>query len=64
VDGLAVPDEDLWQAGYQTVARDAPGVPEKMLAEALPLAKRFVDPVLAGAGKGIWDPEALAWRKA
>lgn len=61
---LAVPDEELWRAGYQTVARDVPGVTEKTLADALPLAKSFIDPVLAGAVVGgTWDPTALAWRQ-
>jgi hypothetical protein len=63
VDQLTVPDEGMWRVGYQKVARDAPGVPEKMLAAALPLAKRFVDPVLAGADKGTWDPVATVWRE-
>jgi hypothetical protein len=61
VDALAVPDEGLWQAGYQAVSRDVPEVTEKTLAQALPLAKRFVDPVLAGVGQGTWHPATLAW---
>jgi hypothetical protein len=62
---FAVPDETLWRAGYRTVAADAPGIAEKTLDEALPLAKLFVDPVLAGeVTGGIWDPVTLAWRRA
>jgi hypothetical protein len=63
LDELVVPDEELWRTGYRTVARDVPGVVEKTLPEALPLARRFVNPVLAGAAAGgTWDPVALAWR--
>ena len=62
VEELAVPDEELWRIGYGTVAREAPGVAEKTLAEALPLAKRFVDPALAGVIGATWHPAALAWR--
>ncbi len=62
LDELAVADEELWRTGYRTVARDVPGVAEKTLDGALPLAKRFVDPVLAGTAAGTWDPAALAWR--
>jgi hypothetical protein len=62
VDELAVPDEDLWRTGYRTVAWDVPGVVEKTLADALALAKSFVDPVLAGTAGSTWDPTVLAWR--
>ena len=62
---LAVPDETLWRAGYRTVAADVPRIAEKTLDEALPLAKRFIDPVLTGGVKGgAWDPVTLAWRRA
>jgi hypothetical protein len=62
VDALTVPDEVLWRSGYGTVARGVPGISEKTLAEALPLAKRFIDPVLNGSVDGhVWDPEAVAW---
>lgn len=61
---LAIPDGELWRAGYQTIARDVPGVIEKTLADALPLAKRFIDPVLAGAtGNSMWDPSVLVWQR-
>jgi len=64
VDELAVPDVELWRAGYQTVAGDVPGVVEKTLADALPLAKSFVDPVLAARAEGcVWDPAILTWRR-
>jgi hypothetical protein len=60
---LVIPDEELWQAGYQTTAKGVPGLNEKVLAEALPLAKSFVDPVLAGGVCGrAWNREALAWQ--
>jgi hypothetical protein len=62
---LAVPDETLWRAGYRTVAADVPGIAEKNLADALPLAKRFIDPVLAGSVRGaVWDPVDLVWRRS
>jgi hypothetical protein len=38
---LAAPDETLWRAGYRTVDADVPGIAEKTLVDALPLAKRF-----------------------
>jgi hypothetical protein len=64
VGALVVPDGELWHTGYRTVAREAPSVVEKTLAAALPLAKRFVDPVLGGTVRGgTWDPAALTWRK-
>jgi hypothetical protein len=60
---LVIPDEGLWRTGYRTVARDIPGLSEKTLAEALPLAKSFVDPVLGGRTTGdAWSPAALAWQ--
>jgi hypothetical protein len=61
--GLAVPDEDIWGTGYQTIARDVPGVAEKTLPDALRLAKRFLDPALVGTAVGAWDPATLAWRQ-
>jgi len=61
--GLAVPDETLWRAGYRTVAADVPGIAEKTLTDALPLVKRFIDPVLAGEVTGaVWDQVTLAWQ--
>ncbi len=56
-----MPDEALWRAGYRTVAADVPGVAEKTLDEALPLAKRYIDPILAReVTSGVWDPATLA----
>jgi hypothetical protein len=64
LDELAVPDEKMWRNGYHAVARDVSSVAEKTLADALPLAKSFVDPVLAGTvGGSAWDPVALVWRR-
>lgn len=62
IDGLRVPDEGLWRSGYRSVVRDLPGIAERTLDDALAVARRFVDPVLASqVTDGEWDPAALAW---
>ncbi len=60
---LVVPDGVVWRDGYRSIARDLPTLTERTFAEALELARRFVDPVLDGSAAGrTWDPEELVWR--
>jgi hypothetical protein len=60
---LVVPEQSLWQAGYAVIANDVPGLAERSLEKALPLAKSLVDPVLAGRVRGVtWNPRNLTWQ--
>jgi hypothetical protein len=65
--GLPLPDRITlpmfgdWRAGYARVARDVPGLAERDVDSALAVASRLLDPVLAGAAKGRWDPVRLRW---
>ena len=54
-------DAPGWRAGYARVARDAPGVLEHDLADALTTVRRFIDPVLDGTATGSWDRSKLQW---
>jgi hypothetical protein len=59
-DRFTVPDEVGWRARYPRVARDAPGsVPS--YDEAVELAVRLLDPVLADGVAGSWNPRDLRW---
>jgi hypothetical protein len=49
----------LWAGGYATSAQAVPGLAERDLAAALPIAKSLLDPVLAGEAHGRWDPDRL-----
>jgi len=59
--GLDVPDRRLWEAGYAAEARRAVGLEARTLDDALALVRPFVDPVLAGAARGSWDPDQRRW---
>jgi hypothetical protein len=60
---LRAPDVGMWRGGYAKAASPMPGLPEQTLVEALAVAKRLVDPVLAGTVPGMrWDPVGLCWR--
>lgn len=52
-----------WRAGYTRAVRDAPALPDRSLDAALTTVRAMLDPVLAGAQPGRWDPAALAWRR-
>jgi hypothetical protein len=43
-----------WPEGYRRTYLDA--------AQAIEIAKRLVEPVVAGLRTGTWDPELLGWR--
>lgn len=57
---FAVPDPAAWEAGYAKPAAAAPS-PVPNYDEAVDLAKRLLDPVLAGQVAQEWDPEAREW---
>jgi hypothetical protein len=47
-DRLPTPDAPGWRPGYARVARDAPGLVERDLDDALVTVRRLVDPILGG----------------
>jgi hypothetical protein len=60
---LMVNDQVMWRTGYATIAHDVPGLAEKNLSQALQVARRFLDPVLADRADGTtWNPAALSWQ--
>jgi len=55
-----VPDHEAWQGGYARRASDVPGqVPT--FDEAIDLAQRLLDPVLAGPTEATWNPTTRHW---
>lgn len=62
-DRLAVPAGRDWPSGYARVAKEAPQLPEQDLASAAETVGRFIDPVLAGAAQGWWDPSTMRWHE-
>jgi hypothetical protein len=56
-----VPDHQLWARGYSAEASRTVGLEARDLDQALSLVRFFLDPLLAGAAKGEWDPGAQAW---
>lgn len=58
---LSAPDTAGWPMGYARVARDVPGLAERNLETAMVTVKRFLDPILAGAGTGSWRPDRRHW---
>jgi len=57
---FAVPDVEMWRAGYPAKAREAAGVVPDF-AEAVTLVAALLDPVLAATAAGMWDPRAASW---
>jgi len=55
-----VPDVAAWRWGYPNRAADVPG-PVPTFDEAVDVAARLLDPVLAGAVAERWDPTASRW---
>jgi hypothetical protein len=52
-----------WRAAYARLARDSPTAPTVDLDAAVALARKFWDPLLAGAVAGLrWDYAAGDWR--
>jgi hypothetical protein len=58
---FAIPSEGDWLRGYQRAAREAGKSIPKSLDEAMTVASRFLDPLLAGTAAGSWDGKAQAW---
>jgi hypothetical protein len=58
-----VPDRALWEAGYNAEARRSSLTVGRTLDEALPLLKRFIDPLLDGTASGPWDRVLGRWQE-
>jgi hypothetical protein len=56
-----VPDRALWEPGYAAEARKSLLDGALSLDEALDEVRPFLDPVLAGAASGRWDPAERTW---
>jgi hypothetical protein len=57
-----VPDRALWEAGYNAEARRSSLTVGRTLDDALPLVKRFIDPLLDGTAAGLWDRALGRWQ--
>lgn len=57
---FAVPDVEVWRAGYPAKAREAAGVVPDF-AEAVELVAALLDPVLTETAAGVWNPKAASW---
>lgn len=55
-----VPDIEAWQTGYARRAGDVPGQ-TPTFDEAIDLAHRLLDPVLAGPVAAVWNPTTGQW---
>ena len=56
-----VPDRGLWERGYAAEATRSLLATAPTLTEALGVVRPFVDPLLAGAAVGRWDPKLGRW---
>ena len=56
-----VPDQGLWERGYAAEATRSLLATAPTLTEALGVVRPFVDPLLAGAAVGRWDPKLGRW---
>jgi len=56
-----VPDRGLWERGYAAEARRSLLLRAPSLIEALAVVRPFVDPLLARAAIGHWDPKLGRW---
>ena len=59
--GFDVPDRALWERGYAAEAGRSLLLIAPTLTEALAVVRPFVDPLLAGAAAGRWDPKLGRW---
>ena len=59
---LPTPTTGSWRSGYARVARDVPDLAERDLETALLTVRAFVDPVLQGTARGVWDLKTMTWR--
>ena len=60
-DRLGVPDRQIWAQGYAAEARRSLLSEAMTLDEALEVVGAFLDPVLEGTARGVWDPVARTW---
>ncbi|AKU93214.1 nucleotidyl transferase AbiEii/AbiGii toxin family protein [Vulgatibacter incomptus] len=51
---------EAWAAPYATIAKED-HLPWATLGEAFDASRSFLDPMLAGPGDEVWDPNAWAW---
>lgn len=56
-----IPERTLWESGYRAEARRTVGLSVMKLDDALAVVRPFIDPLLAGAAVGAWDPGTQAW---
>lgn len=56
-----VPDRGLWERGYAAEAARSLLATAPTLDEALAVVRPFIDPLLAGAAVGRWDPKLGRW---
>ena len=49
-----------WAVPYRRLAREV-GLETASLDKGVDLAQRFLDPILSGRTRGLWDPRAWAW---
>lgn len=60
---FAVPDRRLWERGYAAEAGRSLLLIAPTLTEALAVVGPFVDPLLAAAAIGRWDPKLGRWNE-
>jgi len=58
---FSVPDEGIWIGGYAREAGRSLLPLARSLDEALDVVKPFLDPILVGSAKGLWDPKRGRW---
>jgi hypothetical protein len=58
-----VPDRAIWERGYAAEAGRSLLTTAPTLTEALAVVRPFVDPLLAGAAVGRWDPKLGRWTR-
>ena len=58
---FAVPDREIWEAGYRPEAGRSLLRIAQTLGEALEIVRPFIDPLLDGTATGHWDPHGLHW---
>ncbi|OFW74702.1 MAG: hypothetical protein A2Y55_08945 [Actinobacteria bacterium RBG_16_68_12] len=58
---FGIPDRGLWERGYAAEAGRSLLTSALTLDEALTVVRPFIDPLLAGAATGRWDPKVGRW---
>jgi hypothetical protein len=59
---FGIPDRSLWVPGYAAAAADSLLRTARTLDGALALVQQFLNPLLDGTARGVWDPQVGAWR--